>query len=63
MKIETINGRIRVTADDGFRLTSGDGEYLLAVDCAFGATADGYYEIPEAEYAAIIAEQDPEKIF
>jgi hypothetical protein len=61
VKIETINGRIRITADPGKRLTKGDGEYLLAIDCAFGAPADGYSEISEAEYEEIVREQEQEE--
>lgn len=57
MKTEKINGLIRITAGEGMRITKGDGEYLLVVDLAAGASEEGYYEVPEAEYLAIEEEK------
>lgn len=57
MKTEKINGLTRITAGEGMRITKGDGEYLLAVDPAAGASEEGYYEVPEAEYQKHLTEE------
>lgn len=60
MKIVESNGRTRIFADEGKRVTNGDGVYALYVALAVGSSPDGYTEITEEEYQKIVEERNAE---
>lgn len=56
MKIEDINTK-KITASEGHILTNGT-EYARITFLAEGADPSAWYEIPEAEYERIMAEEE-----
>lgn len=56
MKTETIT-RIKLTASEGMILTDGE-NYGKIIYLAEGISPDNYHEITEAEYSAILEEED-----
>lgn len=60
MKREVIT-RIKLTADDGMKLTDGKDIYV-EIFLAVGASEDTWHEITEAEAQAIMSEAEKEEI-
>ena len=61
MKVEKVDERVVLTADNGMVITDGK-SYGRTIYLAVGATEEGFYEITKAEYERIIAEQEPQNI-
>ena len=54
MKIDLMNDRIVLKADNGRIVTNGDDIYGKEIELAVGRSADGFYEITEEEYEATL---------
>lgn len=52
--------RITLIPDEGMRVTNGDKIYSKYLTLPVGHDGEGYYEITEAEYEKILAEQEQE---
>ena len=57
--LKEIITRVVLTADEGNVITDGE-TYGKQIFLAVGETAEGYYEITEEEYLAIVAKEQEE---